>query len=754
MIIDNAHSLTLSFALAFSVFSKSPLRIYHLRTNVAMRLAVIVVAEVVAITQLVSAGLRSPIDHKPNTLYFLSMLPYPDPEPSLNPSIADGPDLFPAVQLAVDHVNNRSDVLRDYHIELIETDGGCDISSKALISLASQLFHSDKQIAGIIGPSCSESAEAVGAMSRRSEIALLSFHQGSSSLLTNRTAYPYSIGMAPSHVVEALLLFVDHFNFSNIVVLYNKELLVDRSLYFELIMRADQLDSVNVTFSDFVSKDHIPFENILHLTSSSVIVAIVEDFHDQLLCVAFHKAVIFPQYQWIFTTDNEIRVENVSFYYPPDERAYFCSSEEMKRAVEGVAKIMTRSENQEAAQVGAGKILDGKYKQLAYDSVWAMALALNGSLETLQEKNMSLTNYTYGQSSATEVILEHLYQLEFRGESGLIRFDRETNFIKLPLLIVQFVNGSTEIVSRYENGSLNVTDSEDRVFGQLIIEEEEFPVILVGIGVALASVALLLIASTHIFSLLYYRHPIIKKSDPNISQLICVGCYLLITDIYIYTFVPYIIGITEAYCSVNMWLLFNSFTLIFATVAAKAWKMYRILYTSYKLRKGNGLWVRDYHLALMVFALVSVSIVFCAVLSATHAIELQTKVYYHESSQKHYKATFCVFKPYTWIVIAYDFVILAFVVFLSVVTHHYTKIREFKSNKNVLFLVYFSVFFLASGLSFYLVILQYDTHLTLRYLVAVAVIALVYLCWGLLFLPHALPLLRKKLVKKRTLLRN
>ena len=84
--------------------------------------------------------------------------------PTLNPSIVDGPDLFPATQLAVDHVNNRSDVLRDYHIELIEADGGCNVTSKAWISLVSQLFHNDKQIVGIMGPRCSDSAEAVGAI--------------------------------------------------------------------------------------------------------------------------------------------------------------------------------------------------------------------------------------------------------------------------------------------------------------------------------------------------------------------------------------------------------------------------------------------------------------------------------------------------------------------------------------------------------------------------------------------------------------
>jgi len=104
----------------------------------------------------------------------------------------------------VDHVNNRSDVLRDYSLELIAADGGCNVTSKARISLVSQLFHSGKQIVGIIGPLCSDSAKVVGARAGRSEIALISIHQGSSAVLADRTTYPYSIGMDRMKIKQKL----------------------------------------------------------------------------------------------------------------------------------------------------------------------------------------------------------------------------------------------------------------------------------------------------------------------------------------------------------------------------------------------------------------------------------------------------------------------------------------------------------------------------------------------------------------------
>ena len=237
-----------------------------------------------------------------HTLYFLSILPYPDPEPSLNPSIADGPDLFPAVQLAVDHVNNRSDVLRDYHIELIETDGGCDISSKALISLVSQLFHSDKQIAGIIGPSCSESAEAVGALSRRSEIALLSFHQGSSSLLTNRTDYPYSIGMAdsPFDEVTAYIDLMKLLGWTRVAAVYNIEMLVDYTLFqhFEQETKAARIE---IAFSEIASETFIPHRELKESYARVIVAFVRAELAAKLLCVAYHNNLIYHHFiSWVW----------------------------------------------------------------------------------------------------------------------------------------------------------------------------------------------------------------------------------------------------------------------------------------------------------------------------------------------------------------------------------------------------------------------------------------------------------------------
>ena len=60
-----------------------------------------------------------------------------------------------AAKLAVEIINNRSDILHGYTLELLRGDSGCNVVSKASTSLVENLFYKGKQVVGIIGPGCS-----------------------------------------------------------------------------------------------------------------------------------------------------------------------------------------------------------------------------------------------------------------------------------------------------------------------------------------------------------------------------------------------------------------------------------------------------------------------------------------------------------------------------------------------------------------------------------------------------------------------
>ena len=680
-----------------------------------------------------------------HTLYFLSILPYPDPEPSLSPSIADGPDLFPAVQLAVDHVNNRSDVLRDYHIELIETDGGCDISSKALISLVSQLFHSDKQIAGIIGPSCSESAKAVGALSRRSEIALLSFHQGSSPLLADRTYYPYSIGMAvsPTDEVTAYIDLMKQAKWTRIAAIYSLDYYVR---YFQQEAKAA---GIEIVFSEIASETFIPYKGLKESYARVIIAFVRAELATNIMCVAYHKDLIYPNYQWIL--NNGYYYGSVSFYYEPEDREYRCTAREMRDALDSevsvILKLPSAPINTEIISgMSIETIIEAYYQRwelynnstdlphtyfafLAYDSVWAMALALNDSLETLQEKNMSLTNYTYGQSSATEVILEHLYQLEFHGVSGLISFNEQTGFTYREPLYYH----SPLVKNSFEAVTLKI------VIGLAVV------VILI------VAVTTVLVAFVHILNTVYENYKSIKASSSRLNHFAYVGCYCVLLALLAYTIVEAFSTsplATTVLCNFIPWLTSIGFSLVFGTAIVKTWRIRKIFF-ELELQRGPRI-LKDHFLSVFVLSLTALDIVVCALWSSVDPLRLQNETAIVPEA-KFVIVQVCT-SNYMWVwsmlLLGYKLVLQVVGMLLSLWTNNIED-KNFKTRSIKYFLPLSFVLILAASVPISLVSAHTDIYnVNFHYTtVCVVVTSLVYLCWGLLLLPPVLPLLREKVLK-------
>ena len=113
------------------------------------------------------------------TLYFLTIQPYPDPTATLQPALQDGPEVIAGAELAIQLINNRTDILEDYRLELINDDGGCNIVVKTVTSFARQIFQQVKQpIVGVIGGGCSDSSLTLSPLLARDEISLINMHLG------------------------------------------------------------------------------------------------------------------------------------------------------------------------------------------------------------------------------------------------------------------------------------------------------------------------------------------------------------------------------------------------------------------------------------------------------------------------------------------------------------------------------------------------------------------------------------------------
>ena len=171
-----------------------------------------------------------------------------------------------------------------------------------------------------------------------------------------------------------------------------------------------------------------------------------------------------------------------------DGRTYDCSREMMEKAVEGsvfttyrILDNTARHKNQQTDvdltlaeyQELYPVYLDTHRKELTesgkeaeydvdaedyavsyYDATWALALALNASLDQI-----SLVNYKHSQPHVTDVIRQHLRQLAFQGLMGRIAFRCTTHDSSAPLNIHQYIGGTDVLFGGYNGTDLEIYDA-------------------------------------------------------------------------------------------------------------------------------------------------------------------------------------------------------------------------------------------------------------------------------------------------------
>ena len=193
-------------------------------------------------------------------LFLLSLLPYPDD--TNTPAWNDGPSLFLAAELAVEHINNRSDILGDYTLELIQGDSGCDISTKTATAFVEHTLNSDKRIVGIIGPACSASGAIISRLAGTNLLALINVHITGSPLLKDRIKYPFSFGMLASNEIfaDTLTALMVQNSWNTVATLYDESWLTEVEVAFE--RKISNLLGYAINFTSVVSTNNLSLSDI------------------------------------------------------------------------------------------------------------------------------------------------------------------------------------------------------------------------------------------------------------------------------------------------------------------------------------------------------------------------------------------------------------------------------------------------------------------------------------------------------------
>lgn len=712
------------------------------------------------------------------TLHLVVMAPLPDETPGLEPGWEGGPAVIPGSMVAVDDINSRCDVLRDYHLELLVADSGCDVSSKAAINTLSNLFYSDYRVIGIIGPGCSEATAVVGKLLASDRISLLNIAPSATSpALVNSTTFPNTFRPIASSLgfINVYTDFISFRKYTNVTILFEAA----RDFHKVTASRFQKrLQAMNMSVSSFGMFDSFIPLTVFRNNFRIIFVFSGGGMSRKLICFAYHKNMIYPTYQFIFS-DRRLGhfIADVSFVL--DGTKFECSKEKMKQAIVGIilntvqltrtdrttmlvsnTDYLNFAESYNIAledyknELNLSKVVDTEHQSGYYDSTWAFALSLDAAIPRLEERfNGSLSDYRFGYPAVTEVIRSELLNISFEGVRGTVQFSNETqdgaNVTVLNMVQIQFDGMEKQVGSynpaRSPKERLQIFDDSLFISDEFTIDAITPPIFVLVLVLIAWLVAMCSVLVFHALNTLWVSAKSMKVTSPSLNHMIFSGCYLYLLSVLIITLqlvqgvqYPVLFGVG---CSAFMWCESMALTLIFGTICVKLWRVYRIFsHTSADVLSN----LEDYRLVMYVLVLLLVDIVFNVAWNLVNPWFLHTAA----QDQLRIRVICNCNNIIIWLSCLMTLKIgLGFVVFyLSLLTRRIPK-REYKQTKSVNALIYSLIFLYCFTIPVHLILLG-STNVSL---ITVSYLALCFknllciiLCSIFIFLPPILPVLRLK----------
>ena len=559
-------------------------------------------------------------------LRILSLLTDPASQEALNNTAS----LLAIVRTAVKHVNERRGLLDGYELKVAAEDGGCDATTSTVrVSFVTQVFgrrgKDSGEVVGVVGPLCQESAQAVAELADRPQISINNIHLASSfSTDTNQRNFSFSMLGPASDLLAAIVAFTQHAGWKRIYVLYESQSLFYDQLYRNVLANVEGVVSETEVLG--VSYDNMGtiLDALSAIQSSGYRVIFLltgEQLASHVLCVSDANGLTFPNYQFVLVggsvpgIQSGMRKETCHFRFTGTLLIYH------KTASLQTHPDYTSESESEAVSSAAfmGPLL--------YDSVWALALALNNSIETLENMGLTLADYRYGMPEASKIIEEELFQLQFRGVSGEIDFKRENGFSRRRVEVRQVVGGEKRgaLFAEYSFGNFTVLTSN----ATWEIIEDSFPRWTPGIHIAWSVVFfmalfvhLTVLITVHMGLIVYRDQSWVKASSNRMNQFNIAGNYLLLLGLCLHNIIHTFIGklghkaIGVICHMIWPWVLSIGTTLVICSLALKTWRLYRIFV--HYLNPGRV--ISDLVLSLFLSILVGIDVIIATIWTATDPI--------------------------------------------------------------------------------------------------------------------------------------
>ncbi|XP_072022904.1 gamma-aminobutyric acid type B receptor subunit 1-like [Amphiura filiformis] len=521
----------------------------------------------------------------------------------------DGSGCVPAIEMAFDDINARSDILPQYELRAIWNDTKCEAGSGSR-ALFDQLFREPTKIM-ILGGGCSPPAEAIASTAHYWNLITVAYG-AESPALSNRKFYPYLYrSVSPATVYNYLRIrLLREYGWHRVATIHeNRE-------HFKLSMdhMHDLLKEANITLvtsESFFTNPRNQIENIKRKDAKIIIGNMFEDTARKVFCEAYKEGITGKGYVWMMLGWYEHKFWEKSKHA---EDIIDCTAKEMEQAVDGyigtTGTLLNDPAISKVANITSTEYISrlklrltqpenlkydfNPYGATGYDGAWIIALMLHEAALVLEERNATkrLEDFTYNDPEMRDLFFKILADVQFEGVSGPISFINGDRIGVIQL--EQLQTGCLEGWVRYANdcyvfmeSPLTWIDAEDNEVPldhtpEIIITykrvQSGIPSYIFFIMCAMAISGGILALSFLSFNVKFRQQKNVKMSSPNLNNVIIAGSML------IYSWVG-VSGIDNTLvsdwafslaCQIRMWLLSIGFVLAFGAMFSKTWRVYRV----------------------------------------------------------------------------------------------------------------------------------------------------------------------------------
>ena len=704
-------------------------------------------------------------------LRLLTLLPYRNSSEFLgqDPSWDYGRDILPVLDLAVEQINNRSDFLPCHKLELFHREAGCEITTRTLLGLTSSLFPgaNGRSVIGVIGPVCSLSSTQASAITNRPQTEVVLLHNSGSSLLADRTKFPYSLGILGSSqsFVNLSLVLMMKGGWLNIAILYDSVRLYYHSMMKQFI--ASVKKKVHIRYLSTITSTFYPLDEVRSSRTRIVFVFTPLKHSSRIMCLAHYMKLLYPRYQWIFMTERLSNFKDTVFTY--QGRDYNCSHKVLVDSLEGSFLMnyqlssMTSPKDTKLPQNVSFEEFLKLYKQRVdeynvnrsedtispthwaysmYDAVWAWGIVLN---ILTANHNGSRLAFGYGNNISAKMTLEQFYSINFQGMSGNITFNSNSGFVDRLVNLYQVVNGTEKHVA-CSNG---VTLKDFKTIPDVMRAVGLPHIGIVGFFLGTHCVELLAVVLLHMFTFQYRNTKFVKASSPKLIQPALLGTYLLILAMTLNTFfyVKELSSVTGGIIcqAVWTWLLPISFTLMMGIITVRVWRLYRI-FTHYL---NPGKFISNPALFAILLILVLLDILIATVWTVVDPMRFEFIEYTVKNGTtvdllEDQSCTSNYTPLWIGVVFTYKLSLLLAMILLSVLTHRIPN-QAFSTALLRVFSYVFSAVFVI-GFSLYYLLFFFDRHSNIDFLILSILLTILLLVFIIfVVIPPLQPVIKHKL---------